>query len=263
VTDQTGTWERMAPEAEGRLVTAAAAGDREACEQLVEAFMPAIGGMARRYRRAKGVDRDELVQEGVVGLLRAAKRFDTSLGTPFWAYATWWVRQAMQQLVSEVTRPVVLSDRALRRLARAKDARREFVQAHTREPTTAELAEASGSTVAQLESLMATERTSRGLEEPVGGHDGGGTFQDLVTDPAAEDAYQRVVDQITAEDLRLLSDGLPERERKILFAHYGLGGPAKTLRQIAEGLNLSVERVRQLEERALAELRTAAVFPSA
>jgi RNA polymerase sigma factor (sigma-70 family) len=103
-------------------VAAAAAGDSVACEQLVEAFLPSIAGVARIYRSTPGIDRAELMQEGVVGLLRAARRYDPARGTRFWAYASWWVRQAMQQLVAEMTRPVALSDRPLRGLARIKEA---------------------------------------------------------------------------------------------------------------------------------------------
>jgi RNA polymerase sigma factor (sigma-70 family) len=263
-TDPAGAgWERLPPARERELVLATEAGDAAATEQLVDAFSPAIAGMARRYRGSAGVDRAELLQEGVVGLLRAAKRYDASMGTPFWAYASWWVRQAMQQLVSEVTRPVVLSDRALRRLARIKDARSEHLQAHGHDPTVVELAEATDSTLDQVDSLLAIERAPHGLGEPLPGEDGAaGTFEDVVVDPQAEAAYDRAVDRMTLDDVRALSDGLPERERDILNAHYGLGRAPETLRQIAEGLGLSVERVRQLEERALGELRAAAVYPS-
>src|SRR6185503_2128730 len=116
------------------------------------------------------------------------KRYDAELGTPFWAYACWWVRQAMQQLVSELTRPVVLSDRALRQLARVKDARREHTHAHSREPCSAELAEHTGLTRDQVENLLAVERAPRGLEEPIGDDDGNDTvFGELIADPFAED----------------------------------------------------------------------------
>ena len=78
--------------------------------QLVEAFLPAIAAVGRVYRGAGGVDRMELMQEGVAGLLRALERYEPERGVPFWSYAAWWVRQAMQQLVAELTLPVVLSD---------------------------------------------------------------------------------------------------------------------------------------------------------
>jgi RNA polymerase sigma factor (sigma-70 family) len=249
---------------ERRLVLAAAAGDTLAREQLVEQFLPLIGSVARGYRSTAGVDRTELMQEGVVGLLRALSRFDPSMGTPFWAYASWWVRQAMQQLVAEVRRPVVLSDRALRQLARVKDARREHVQREGREPSNEELAEHTGLAVAQVQRLFAIDRMPRGLDEPLGNgaEDSGGTIGDTVADPTGEDDYDRVVGRIASEQVSSLPDSLSEREQAILCARYGIGCETKTLREIADGLGLSAERVRQIEERALTKLRTAAAFPS-
>ena len=257
-------WQRLPADLERRLVFAAAGGDTLAREQLVQQFLPLIGSVARSYRSTAGVDRTELMQEGVVGLLRALRRFDTSMGTPFWAYAAWWVRQAMQQLVAEVRRPVVLSDRALRQLARVKDARREHVQSESTEPTNDELAERTGLAVEQVQRLIAIDRTPRGLEEPLGaaGDDGAGTIGDTVADPTAEDPYERVIGKLSSEQVKSLPESLSERERAIICARYGIGCDAKTLREIADGVGLSAERVRQIEERALAKLRKAAAFPS-
>ena len=84
---------------------AAERGDSDACRKLVEAFLPAIGDLARSFRNSR-VERLELLQEGVAGLLVAARRYDTTLNTPFWAYASFWVRKAMQELVADLTRPV-------------------------------------------------------------------------------------------------------------------------------------------------------------
>jgi RNA polymerase primary sigma factor len=255
---------RPAAQRERELVAATEMGDATACERLVDTFMPRIGAVARIYRRVPSVDRSELMQEGVVGLLRAAGRYDPRMGIPFWAYASWWVRQAMQQLVAEMTQPVVLSDRALRRLARIRDARSESFRAHQRDPSIADLVAATGFKREQVESLLASERTPRSLEQPLAGEEGtGGTYEDLVEDPAAEEEYDRVLEDMEIAEFRDLSEGLGERERAILFAHYGLRRPAETLRQIAEGLGLSVERVRQIEERALGKLREAVLSPPA
>jgi RNA polymerase sigma factor (sigma-70 family) len=258
-------WQRLGPELERRLVLAAASGDTLAREQLVEQFLPLIGSVARAYRSTAGVDRTELMQEGVVGLLRALERFDPAMGTPFWAYASWWVRQAMQQLVAEVRRPVVLSDRALRQLARVKDARRVHVQSEGKEPTNEQLAERTGLAVEQVQRLIAIDRTPRGLEEPLGlgADDSAGTIGDTVADPSGEDGYDRAVGRIASEQVSGLPDTLSERERAIVCARYGIDCDAQTLRNIADGLGLSAERVRQIEERALAKLRAAAAFPTA
>lgn len=247
-----------APEAE--LLRAARNGDEAARAELVYAFTPLIAGMARRYRNSKGVDRGELMQEGVVGLLRALERYDCEAG-PFWPYASWWVRQAMQRLVAELTRPVVLSDRAMRQLARVRSAHSEHVRSRRAEPSTMELAQRSGLTRTQIEALAAVERLPRGLEEPIGHDDtAGGTLGELLADPLSEDDYGRVEELQSVEEVRRLAAGLPERERQILAAHFGLDGPEQTLRQIAGRLDLSAERVRQIEVHALGKLRDAATL---
>jgi RNA polymerase sigma factor (sigma-70 family) len=252
----------LPPERERELVMAAAVGDQAACSELVEAFLPAIGGVARRYRHTPGVERAELMQEGVVGLLRAAKRYDATLGTPFWAYASWWVRQAMQQLVTEITRPIVLSDRAMRGLARIQEARRALLQEHGREPTEDELAVAAKLTREQVVSLLSIERPARALEEGIGGADGSATLADVIADPEAESEFSGVLERMEIDAVRDLTDKLGERERTVLFDHYGLDRPPRTLREIGEDLGVSAERVRQIEEHALAQLRAAVVAPA-
>ncbi|HWC86101.1 MAG TPA: sigma-70 family RNA polymerase sigma factor [Solirubrobacteraceae bacterium] len=248
---------RLTPEAENRLVIAAAAGDQRASSELVETYLPAIGGVARLYRQAS-VERADLVQEGVVGLLRAARRFDPGVGRPFWAYAGWWVRQAMQQLVSELTRPTALSDRAMRALARVKRARHELMQRHGRDPTLAELAETTRLSFDQIEDLLAVDSIPRRLEEPIDGEAGGGTCGDLVIDEQAESEFDHVIDRIEIDRVRVLVDHLAEREREILHDRYGLGRPARTLQEIGNDLGVSAERVRQIEAGALTKLSEAA-----
>jgi len=253
----------LAARQERNLIVAAAAGDPDATAALVTRFMPAIHSVARLYRHTPGVEHAELIQDGVVGLLRAVKRYDSTLGTPFWAYSSWWVRQAMQQLVSEVTRPAVLSDRALRGLARTREARGAFLQEHGREPTVDELAAGTGLAPRQAESLLAIERTPRALGEPVGGPESCATLADQIVDPDAESEYTGVLERIAIAQVRGLIAGLSERERRILRDHYGLDRSARTLRTIGHDLDLSAERVRQIEEQALAKLRAAAVRPRA
>ena len=250
---------RLSAKLEQELVRAAVAGDRDARAALVEAFMPLIGSVARNYRASQPIARVELMQEGVVGLLRALERFDPDSAVPFWAYASWWVRQAMQQLVSELSRPVVLSDRALRQLSRIKDAYAAHHRDTGREATLAQLAERADVDEQQAANLVAADRPARGLEQPLQGDEGVvGTLGELIADPLAVDEYEQIVTRIAASELRDLLSGLSERERLVVRAHFGLDGPAQSLRDIAGRLGVSAERVRQLEDRALGKLRAAA-----
>jgi RNA polymerase sigma factor (sigma-70 family) len=245
---------------ERELIAAAKGGDQSARGRLVEAFLPLIASLARLYRESPRIERAELLQEGVVGLLRALERFDVDRGIPFWSYASYWVRQAMQQLVSELARPMVLSDRALRQLARVREAHREALQQTGAEPTRAQLSDRTGLSDEQLESLLPLERTPRSTDEPLTAEEGAvGTFGELLADPLAEGEYERVLDSIEAEELLALLSGLSSREREVLRARHGLeDGTEQSLRAVAGRMGLSAERVRQIEQRAIGKLSASA-----
>jgi RNA polymerase primary sigma factor len=243
-------------------VIAAEGGDAVACRQLVEAFLPAIAGLARGFQGSR-IEHRELLQEGVAGLLLAARRYDPGLRTPFWAYASFWVRKSMQELAAELTRPVALSDRAIRELSRIRRARHGHVQRHGFEPTTEQLSLATGLSPAQVESLRATERRPRALEDPLSIADSSTTtVGDTVVDPIAERAYDHLLDELEIERVFQLIDELDERERSVIRSHYGLGQEPRTLREIGHGLGLTAERARQIEAAALAKLRQTLVQPA-
>jgi RNA polymerase primary sigma factor len=250
---------RLSRAAEVELVLAAQARPGPARDRLVQIYTPLIGSIARNYAGTRDVERRELMQEGVVGVMRALRRYDPEVGTSFWAYASWWVRQAMQQLVSEMARPIVLSDRAMRQLARIRSAERRLAQQRGHEATPRELAEATGFSLEHVESLASAARRPRALEEPIGGDgEDGAALGERVADPRAEDAYDIVPLRIACEHLPRLLDALDERERSILKDRYGLDGPVHTLRELAGRLGVSAERVRQIEQESLQKCRAVA-----
>lgn len=232
----------LSEEARAELEELARAG-RDAKQDLVTAYLPLVVGMARRYRWAP-MPFLELIQEGTLGLLRAAERFDWRLGTPFGAYAAWWVRHAMSRAVRDVVGSVRLPKGKrddLRRLAEAREA----------DPAaaTADLGVAAGlerRDAEDLEPLLGSVR-------PMDTRD----LDDLLADRDAEEELEEVL--ISAEVSRLLSiadRALSERQRSVLEARYGLGGKEpQTLRQVAERLGVSIQRVSQIERAALDRLR--------
>ncbi len=191
--------------------------------------------------------------------LRALERYDPTLGGTVPGYAAWWVRHAMQPLIAELTGPLVLSDRALRQLAQLKRAHREHVAEHGREPSGNELAASTGLTHAQVGEMLALERVPQSVDAPVSGDEGElGAFGELLVDPLATDADEQLLDHSEIEQIRALLGSLNDRERMILQARYGLHGPEQSLRDVGEPIGLSGERVRQIEQRALGQLRAAA-----
>ena len=246
-------------EEERALLAAAKHAQERKPAELIDAFIPRIAGVAREYRGVGAISREELMQAGVLGFLRAVERYDPSRPNPFWAYASWWVRQAMQEVVSSLSNPVALSDRAHRQLTRINDARRAHLQSRQSEPTIGDLAVGSGLSVEQVRRLLGTTHSAKALHQSVGGSDPTGrTLEETLPDPAGEDPYEEATLRATARALPGLLATLSPRERAVVRARYGLDDTARTLRDVGAELGISPERVRQIEERALRKLREAA-----
>ena len=240
------------------LARRAQAGDEAAREELIHRLLPLVHATARRYR-TEGLGQADLLQEGIVGLLRALQRFDPERGVPFAAYATWWIRQSLQEARSDFMRPLRLPPKALRQLSQLKSEHQRIYQGERRSAKVAELAERTNIELDQAEALVVADARERSLDEPIGSMDGElGTLGDLLEDPLSAAAYENVVDAIAGEQLRTLLSRLTEREQEVVRARFGFDAPAEKLSQVGERLGVSAERVRQIEERALAKLRGAA-----
>jgi RNA polymerase sigma factor (sigma-70 family) len=239
------------------LVRRAQAGDIEARERLIGRLLPLVSSLARRFR-AEGLDQTDLIQEGIVGLLRALDRYDPERGVPFAAYATWWIRHSLQDARSDFIRPFRLPPKALRRLSQLRSEHQRIYQAERRSAAIAELAERTDVELDQARALAAADGRVRSLDEPIEGAGEVGTLGDLLADPLSADAYEQVVESVAGEQLRALLSRLTDRERDVVRARFGFDGEPERLVDIGERLGISAERVRQIEERALAKLRQAA-----
>jgi len=240
------------------LARRAQAGDDAAREELIRRLLPLVHSTARRYR-TEGLEQADLLQEGITGLLRALQRFDPARGVPFAAFATWWIRQSLQEARSDFMRPMRLPPKALRQLSRLKSEHQRIYQGERRSAKIGELADRTNIELEQAEALLTADARPRSLDEPIENMEGEiGTMGDLLEDPLSAAAYEDVVDAVAGEQLRALLARLTEREREVVQARFGFDVPAEKLTEVGERLGVSAERVRQIEERALAKLRSAA-----
>jgi RNA polymerase primary sigma factor len=240
------------------LARRAQAGNEAAREELIRRLLPLVHATARRYR-TEGLEQADLLQEGIVGLLRALQRFDPERGVPFAAFATWWIRQSLQEARSDFMRPLRLPPKALRQLSQLKSEHQRIYEDERRSALVGELAERTNIELEQAEALMVADARERSLDEPIGSMDAElGTLGDLLEDPLSAAAYEDVVDAVAGDQLRALLSRLTDREREVVRARFGFDAPAEKLSEVGERLGLSAERVRQIEERALSKLRGAA-----
>jgi RNA polymerase primary sigma factor len=239
------------------LARLAQVGDDAAREKLIRRLLPLVHATARRYQ-TEGLDQADLLQEGIVGLLRALERYDRTRGVPFAAFATWWIRQSLQEARSDFMRPMRLPPKALRQLSQLKSEHQRIYQSEHRSAKISELAERTSIDLEQAEALLTADARPRSLDEPIENSQRElGTMGDLLEDPLSSAAYEDVVDAIAGEQLRALLSRLTEREREVVGARFGFDAPAEKLTEVGERLGVSAERVRQIEERALTKLRSA------
>jgi RNA polymerase primary sigma factor len=232
------------------------AGDEAAKRQLIESNLRLVMSITRNYTKA-GVPLLDLIQEGNLGLIRAVEKFDYKMGYKLSTYATWWIRQSVTRALADQGRTIRLPVHVAEQVRRLLRSRRVLAQKLNREPTVEELAKEASIEEKRVNELLELVDDTVSLETPVG--DGESMYGDLIEDVNSETPDESTSTRLRAKELAHALSQLNPRMRRVLALRFGLDGETpQTLEEVGVGLGITRERVRQLESRALRELRSAA-----
>lgn len=246
----------ITPDEEVELAKRIQAGDMEALEKLTKANLRFVVSVAKQYQN-RGLSLQDLINEGNLGLLKAAKRFDPSKGFKFISYAVWWIRQTIHQALAENSRLVRLPVNKINTMHKITQASSRLEQEFGREPTMGEVAEITKLTEDDVKLSLQNYARTVSMDAPLGGEDDDGSLYDVTEDEAAVNPENELLkESLKLEVSRTLST-LPPREADVLKYYFGLGSMSQPLlvEEIARRLEISPERVRQIKDKAIRRLR--------
>ena len=253
---QIGDGPLLTPQEERELARRKDEGDEAAKRRLIECNLRLVMSITRNYTKA-GVPLLDLIQEGNLGLIRAVEKFDYKLGFKLSTYATWWIRQAVTRALADQGRTIRLPVHVAEQTRKVLRARRILAQKLNRDPEVPEIAKEAGFTPERVQELLDLIEDPVSLETPVG--DGESVYSDLIEDTKTDRPDAATANLLRSRELAGALRRLSPRMRRVLTLRFGLDGEhPQTLEQVGVGLGITRERVRQLESRALRELRQTA-----
>lgn len=250
-----GRQEMIGTDEEAELAREIRDGNQEALERLVLANLRFVVSVAKQYQ-GQGLGLIDLINEGNVGLITAAQKFDETRGFKFISYAVWWIRQSILQALAENSRLVRLPLNQVGNVSKVNRFYNKFVQKNERRPSTEEIAEALGVDPDKVDGALLSSGKHVSMDAPLA-DDEDSCLLDLMENRDQTTADGALASESLAQDLDMALSKLPEREGKILRMFYGIKTMPLGLEEIGEKLHLSRERVRQIKEKGLALLRKA------
>ena len=230
-------------------------GDEEALNRLVNANLRFVVSVAKQYQ-SKGMILPDLISEGNIGLIKAAKKFDESRGFKFISYAVWWIRQSIIEALSEKSRIIRIPINQVGVMSKINQAYSRLEQEFERAPTEDEIARELNIDTNKVTLNIDSTKSSISLDSPLGGEEGNSSMMDILEDKGARSSDHTAISDSLRIDLERLLNTLDSKSREIIKLHYGIGYPhPKSLEEIGLQYKLTREGVRQIREKALRKIR--------